>query len=87
MHDAISVTKLSDTQLQDLVQSIDRKMGGISPSNPYAFEIMMGQKDVIISEMQERQLSQQFRNQIIKPINLTDDDLSKQEDNESKDRE
>lgn len=79
MLDFITVKKLSDTQLQDLMQNIERKIGGISPSNMGCFELMCQQKETIMNELQERQILEAYRHTQMKPINLTEDELSRSE--------
>ena len=89
MHDFITVKKYTDQQLQERLAMIERKMAGISPANEAAFELMMKEKDVIMDEINERRMMQSLeatKHIDLQPINLTDDELSRKE-NEEKNRQ
>ena len=77
MHDFITVKKLSDQQLQDLLQNIERKFGGTN--NPSVYELLMEQKDVILAEIRERQMMDSYRNPPFPAMSLTIDELSEKE--------
>lgn len=88
MHDFHTLKALTDSQLQDLMRNIDRKLGGVSPNNPGLYETLLQQKDLIAQEVQERQQIKTLLQTNLKPINLTDDDLSRQEkENETQNKQ
>jgi hypothetical protein len=88
MHDITTLKSFSDTQLQDMIRNIDKKLGGVSPGNPSVYDMLIHQKDVILQEIAERQLMKQLKQTNLKPINLTDDDLAKTEkENEEQDKQ
>lgn len=79
MHDTTTLKSKTDSQLQDMIRSIDKKLPGVSPTNPDVYDFLVAQKDVILAEITERNLIKNFKQTNLKPINLTDDDLSKKE--------
>lgn len=82
----IELSKMSEQQLLDMMQSIERKLGGIT--NQPAFDLMCDQKDLIMFVLQERQQMQALKNTSLRPINFTDDEISRQEkENEEKNKQ
>ncbi len=87
MHDFQTLRKLSDKELQDMLRTLENRISAASTlSNEQVLELLMYQKDIIISEMQERQMTSKDALHP-KPINLTTDSLSQSEtekENENK---
>lgn len=77
MHDMIELSKMSEQQLMDMVQTIERKLGGCF--NQQAFDLMCDQKELIMFVLQERQQMQALKNPPLPSMNLTTDHLSEQE--------
>ena len=90
MHDWSTVKKLSDKQLQDLIANVSSKLEGVSEANEATYELLCQQIDLFRAELEERLMMEELRNPPLpSPYNLTDDDLSKQEQktsNEAKDK-
>lgn len=78
MYDCVSVKKLSDRQIQDLMVSIGGKLDGASEATA---EMLMWQQDILRQELEERQMMHDLKNAPLPSMNLTRDALSDYEDN------
>ena len=82
----IELSKLSDQQLMDRVQTIDRKLAGTY--NEEVIKLMCDQKELIMFLLSERRQMETLKATSIEPISLTDDDLSRKEKyDEEKDKQ
>jgi hypothetical protein len=93
MHDAVTVKKLSEKQLQDLMLMVSAKLDGVSENNQETYELLLQQIDVFRTELIERQMLVDLRNEPLPTMSLTRDELSEAEekqikkDNETKNKQ
>jgi len=91
MHDWVSVKKLSDKQLQDLIANVSSKLDGVSENNEQTYSLLCDQIDLFRAELEERAMIQELKNPPLpNPFNLTDDELGRSEksiSNETKDKQ
>ena len=88
MHDWVTVKKLTEKQLHDLIANVTSKLDGVSDANEQTYALLQSQIDLFRAELEERMMIEELRNPPLpNPFNLTDDELSKAEiKNEAKDK-
>ena len=77
MHDQDSIRTLANQDILDRIQKIDQKINGVSYNNTSGtLELLMYQKELLLVEMQERQMIEAMKNaEMSSWVNLTIDPL------------